>query len=327
MKIAVYGAGSTGCYLGAQLSLAGFDTSLICRARIKQRILDNGGITLTDYQGNHNKVMPGELITELNGQVFDLVFVTLKCHQLPTVVDDLLAITDEQSSLIFMQNGIGSLDAVKSALARRQIYTGITPFNVLQKDNAVFHKGTEGHFIFEQFSQADEIQQKLAKNGFDCEISADIKPVVFGKLLLNINNALNAIADVPIKEELQDRRLRKVLAAAQTEWLAVCRAMGVTLAQYTKVKPGLVPKLLRLPNWLFNRLAQQMLAIDPEARSSMWEDIQAGRKTEIDYINGAIVRLGEQYGVATPINHLICEKVRLLEAGERVSIENLLEVV
>jgi 2-dehydropantoate 2-reductase len=329
LKIAIFGAGSTGCYLAGELALAGLDVTLICRERIKDAILNAGGIHLTNYLGLDNLVMPRQLLTELKDETFDLVFVTVKCQQLEGVVAELLTMTHSQSSLVLMQNGLGSSDIVANALKQqhgsRQLLLGITPFNVLQKANAVFHKGTEGGFVFQDHSVLRPIYHALTAHGFSCELKADFETVIHGKLLLNLNNALNAIMDLPIKQQLSQRRTRILLAKAMKEWLAVCHAAGFTLGQFTKVKPQYLPIILSLPDFLFTRLAKAMLTIDDKARSSMWEDIQATRPTEIDYLNGAVVRLGQEYGVNTPVNAAIVEAIKLLEQGHKVSLAQLIQ--
>jgi 2-dehydropantoate 2-reductase len=83
-----------------------------------------------------------------------------------------------------------------------------------------------------------------------------------------------------------------------------------------RVGPTLLPRILRLPDWLFKRVAATMLRIDPEARSSMWEDLQAGRRTEIDYLNGAVVKLALASGRAAPANERIVELIRRAETGK-----------
>ncbi|WP_395374010.1 2-dehydropantoate 2-reductase [Marinicella sp. W31] len=325
MKIAVFGAGSTGCYLGAQLTMGGLDTTLICRDYIKDKILKNSGITITDYLGNRNLAMPQALITEIEKQQFDVVFVTLKCHHLPTAIEDIRRMTTPESHIIFMQNGIGSLSLIEQHLKDRKHALGITQFNVLQMDNAVFHKGTEGDFIVAANPATEVIQKHLNNSGFEMSLEKDMQPVVFGKLIMNLNNALNTIADMPIQQQLKNRRLRKILAAAMREWLAVCSAMQVELKQLAAVKPAVLPKILSLPNWLFNLVAKKMLDIDPLARSSMWEDIQAKRKTEIEYLNGAVVDLGKKHQIQTPINALITQQIKHLEQGQQVQLEDLFQ--
>ncbi|MBB1270931.1 2-dehydropantoate 2-reductase [Shewanella sp. SR44-3] len=329
LKIAIFGAGSTGCYLAGELALAGLDVSLICRPRIKDAIIAAGGIHLTDYQDLDKTVMPRQLLTELKDETFDLVFVTVKCHQLEGSVAQLLIMTHSQSCLVLMQNGLGSKDIVSNALKQqhgsRQLLLGITPFNVLQKANGVFHKGTEGGFVFQDHKVLRPIHQALTAHGFSCELNADFESVIHGKLLLNLNNALNAIVDLSIKQQLSQRSTRVLLAKAMKEWLNVCHAAGFKLGKLTKMKPQYLPFILSLPDFLFTHLAKAMLSIDDKARSSMWEDIQSKRPTEIDYLNGAVVDLGQKYGVNTPVNSAIVEAIKLLEQGHKVSLTQLLQ--
>ena len=86
MELAIFGAGSTGCYLGGLLQLCGHEVSLICRERIRCSILDAGGITLTDYQGQNEKVMPTALIKQMKDETCDEVYVTMKCEKNETVL-------------------------------------------------------------------------------------------------------------------------------------------------------------------------------------------------------------------------------------------------
>ena len=81
-----------------------------------------------------------------------------------------------------------------------------------------------------------------------------------------------------------------------------------------------MPAILSLPNWIFLRLAKAMLDIDPHARSSMWEDIKLGRKTEIAFLNGAIVKRAEKLGIDVPVNKKITALIHKIEKGETVSL-------
>jgi len=143
--------------------------------------------------------------------------------------------------------------------------------------------------------------------GLATMLPPDIRAVQWGKLLLNLNNPVNALSDLPLRQELLDRDCRRVFAALQTEALRVMARAGITPAQVTAVSPTLLPHVLRLPNWLFTRLAKRMLQIDATARSSMWDDLEAGRVTEIDALSGAVVRLAAQHGIAAPLNARMCE--------------------
>ena len=119
--------------------------------------------------------------------------------------------------------------------------------------------------------------------------------VLWGKLMLNLNNALNALSGVPLATQLADRRWRLILARQIAEALGVLKAAGIKPARIEGVPPGMIPRILRLPDWLFRRVARRMLAIDPEARSSMWEDLHRHRPTEIGYLQGAILALAQKH--------------------------------
>ncbi len=137
----------------------------------------------------------------------------------------------------------------------------------------------------------------------------------WAKLLLNLNNSVNALSGLPLKEQLSQRSFRRCAALAQEEALALLSRAGNRVARLTPIPPALIPKLLSVPDWLFARLANQMLAIDPLARSSMWEDLEAKRTTEVDWLNGEIVRLARSQGRAAPVNARLLALVRAAEAG------------
>jgi 2-dehydropantoate 2-reductase len=143
---------------------------------------------------------------------------------------------------------------------------------------------------------------------------ANMTEVLWGKLILNLNNALNALAGIPLAAELADRRWRLLLATQIDEALAVLKATGIRPGVVEGVPPWAAPRILRLPDWLFRLVARRMLAIDPQARSSMWEDLLRGRITEVDYLQGAILALAKRIGVATPMTERI---VRLIKEAEK----------
>jgi 2-dehydropantoate 2-reductase len=143
--------------------------------------------------------------------------------------------------------------------------------------------------------------------------------VQWGKLLLNLNNPVNALSDLPLRAQLKDREYRGVLAALQTEALAALKAADIRPVKVTTVSPRMLPHILRLPNWLFTRVAARMLRMDENARSSMWDDVQQGRVTEIDDLCGAVVRLATQYGAPAPLNAAMCKRMASHIAGQRVS--------
>jgi 2-dehydropantoate 2-reductase len=186
----------------------------------------------------------------------------------------------------------------------------MVPFNVARIGESRFHCGTQGTLAIENSVPAEEIARCLTQAQVPAEVTQDIQAVLWGKLAMNLNNAVNALSGLPLKAQLSQRDYRKVLAASVAEALAAMKAAGITPAKIGKVRPQIIPKVVGLPDWLFRLVAANMLKIDKEARSSMAEDLDAGREPEIDWLNGEIVRLGEQHGVATPVNARITELVK-----------------
>jgi 2-dehydropantoate 2-reductase len=139
-------------------------------------------------------------------------------------------------------------------------------------------------------------------------------PVQWAKLLLNLNNAINALSNRPLKEELSQHAYRLCLAMAQKEALALLKRAGIRPAKVTLLPASWIPRVLGVPDVLFERLGRTMLTIDPLARSSMSDDLAMGRTTEIDWINGEVVRLAQRLEQTAPVNERLL--VREAERSE-----------
>ena len=132
---------------------------------------------------------------------------------------------------------------------------------------------------------------------------------------LNLNNAINALAGLPLVEQLGQRSYRQVLAACQTELLQALNKANIKPVRLTPLPAWLIPWVLRLPNWLFKLIARRMLAIDPLARSSMWDDLERKRETEIDFLNQQVVDLAHSVGLKAPVNQDVVLLVKEAEAA------------
>jgi 2-dehydropantoate 2-reductase len=133
--------------------------------------------------------------------------------------------------------------------------------------------------------------------------------VQWGKLLLNLNNPVNALSGLPLKRQLLDRDLRCVMAALIEEALAALQAHGIEPAQLAALPPRRMPQGPRLATWLFRLLARNSLRIDAQARTSMAEDVARGRVTEIDAQCGEVVRLARAAGLRAPCNEWMLKRL------------------
>ncbi len=148
-------------------------------------------------------------------------------------------------------------------------------------DKGELYQSTSGPVIIDA-KAGKEILDLFSKVKFEFRGSENIKGEKWSKLLLNLNNSLNALAGIPIKAELENRSYRKILSKLMLETLMVCDAQGIELSKLTPVSPRLVPLVLTLPDILFKNVARKMVDIDPTAKSSMLVDIERGSITEID---------------------------------------------
>ncbi|QNE21240.1 2-dehydropantoate 2-reductase [Kribbella qitaiheensis] len=317
MRIAVYGAGGIGCYVGGRLAATGTPVTLIGRRRMGDELAEHG-LHLTDYLGAELSVRDVPFETEPAAVAdADLVLVTVKSAGTPTAADELAGALKPGAVVVSFQNGIRNGDILRERLPDQVVLSGMVPFNVLNRGGGAFHQGTSGGLDVQRHAALTPYVEGFATAGLPLTQHADILPVQWAKLLLNLNNPINALADVPLRDELSQRAFRRCLAAAQAETLALLTIEGIKPAQLMVIPPHRFPMLLRLPDFIYKRLASKTLAIDPLARTSMWEDLVAGRRTEIDYINGEVVRLAESLGREAPVNAKLVELIRAAEVGPR----------
>lgn len=317
--IAVFGAGSIGCYVGGRLAATGTRVRLIGRERMGAAIAANG-LRLTDYRGADLRLAPGAVDYRTDPQALagaDLVLVTVKAGDTAETAAILAEHAPKSALFISFQNGIGNEDVLRAALPGRVVLAGMVPFNVVQLPGATFKQASQGALDVERHATLAPFLPAFARAGLPVTQHADFRPVQWGKLLLNLNNAISGLSGLPLREELSQRAYRQCLAMAQREALAAMHAAGIRPAKLTAVPPAWVPPIISLPNWLFLRLASKMLEIDPSARSSMIDALDAGRRTDVDWLNGEIVRLAQKSGLAAPVNRRLVELVHETESGTR----------
>mgnify|MGYP001062212944 CR=1 FL=1 len=318
-EICVFGAGSIGCYLGGRLQAAGYRVRLIGRPRLAAEIARHG-LRLSDYRGADFQLPPERIrysTDPADATGADLVLVTVKSAATEQAARELAPVLKPSALVVSFQNGVGNAELLRRHLPAQTVLTGMVPFNVVQRGEGRFHQGSGGDLMAQPHARLAPFRAAFERAGLPLHERADIVEVQWAKLLLNLNNAINALSDLPLKTELSQRAYRRCLALAQGEALRLYAAAGIRPARITPLPPRLLPLVLSLPDGLFQRLARRMLAIDPLARSSTWEDLQAGRKTEIDWINGEIVRLAQRLGRAAPVNARLVALIREAENGQR----------
>ncbi|MEV6208467.1 2-dehydropantoate 2-reductase [Kitasatospora sp. NPDC051914] len=317
LRIAVLGAGSIGCHLGGLLAEVA-EVTLIGRPAAMEAVRADG-LTLTGGGRPTIRVPAGGLRAETDPAAAggaDLVLVTVKSAATAEAAASVAPHLGPATPLVSFQNGLHNPAAIREAVGpEHPVVAGMVPYNVLQKAPGVFHQGSGGALMIDDQPAGAALAEAARAAGLAVERRADMREVQYGKLLMNLNNAVNALSGLPLREELGQRAYRRCLALCQREALAAMRADGVRPARLGALPTALMPRLLALPDGVFRRLAAAALQVDAEARSSTWEDLQRGRRTEIDSLQGEVVAMAARHGLAAPANTRLIELVRQAEAA------------
>ncbi len=317
--VGVAGAGSIGCFVGGMVAAAGRRVALLARPRVIEEIEGNG-LRLTSFEGFEQNIASDQLTLSEDPSIFDdagVVLVTVKSADTPDIAQIIAKHAPSDAVIVSLQNGVGNVSMLRERLPGRRVLGGMVPFNVIALGEGRFHRATSGDIVIEQ--DAAGTAERLSVPGLKMRPTRDIAGVQWGKLLVNLNNALNALADLPLRRQLAQRSWRVLFADQMAEGLAAIRAEGIRPVSSTPVPVSWTPHLLRLPDILFNMILGQTMKIDPEARSSMWQDLQRGRRTEIDYLQGVITAIADRRGLEAPLSRRIVALIKSAEASGKGS--------
>jgi 2-dehydropantoate 2-reductase len=320
LRIGIVGAGAIGCFVGGKLVRAGgCEVVFVGRPRLRDEIAAHG-LTVQDLGGaaEHLPAAQIRFDTDLAAvAACDAILCCVKSGQTRETARALAAVIRPDAIVASLQNGIGNAEVLREELPGRTVLPGVVSFNVVPKPGAVFHQTTSGPLMFGAGDdpRARALTGALAAAGLEVEVRAELAPDQWTKLIVNLNNAISALSGAPTRELLLSPGYRKVIAAVVAEAVAVLRAAKIRPARLRGVPIGFMPAVMRLPTPLVRLVTGSQIKVDPQARSSMWEDLQRGRATEVEYLNGEIVRLAERAGVDAPLNRRIVSLVHEAEAA------------
>uniref|UniRef100_A0A0G4HKB3 2-dehydropantoate 2-reductase n=1 Tax=Chromera velia CCMP2878 TaxID=1169474 RepID=A0A0G4HKB3_9ALVE len=320
VKVCVVGAGNVGCYIGGRLVSGGHEVTLVGRRRLVEGVASRG-LRVTSFDNEevvHISVDSVRVVESIpRGEAFDAVFVTTKCAAVMSdgFLENLGESVSRETAIVMVQNGVRSLDFTREKLPSHRIVGSVFSCNVQEIEDFHFHRGMKGGLFCEE---------GLPENVFEALISSRLSverhpPAVFrsmmwGKFVVNMNNSVNALSGLPLRDQVSNPTLRKCVALCMEEAIRVAKAGGEAMKGLYLLPVDWFPSLFRLPNFIFLPIAGKLLAIDGKARSSMWDDLARGRPTEVEFLNGEVVRLGETLSVSTPVN---AEMLRLVREAEQ----------
>ncbi|VTU26562.1 2-dehydropantoate 2-reductase [Variovorax sp. PBL-E5] len=330
VDILVMGAGTIGCFVGGSLLAAGVRVAFIGRPRVLDALAERG-LTVSDLDGARHHV-PADRLLLADGVPAGLrpalVLLAVKSGATAEAAAELASVLPAGTLVVSLQNGISNAAIAAEAAPGLRVLPAMVPYNVAEIGPGAFHRGTVGRLAVQADPALAPWTAVFERAGVPLDQHADLRPIQWGKLLLNLNNPVNALSGLPLRDELLQRGYRRCLAALMDEALDALQRAGIEPAQLGAVPARRMPSILRLPTPLFKLVAARMLRIDAKARSSMADDLALGRRTEIDAFCGEVARLAEAHGGAAPRN---AKMVELLEAwperGERWPAPQLLSAM
>jgi 2-dehydropantoate 2-reductase len=318
LRVGVMGAGAIGCYVGGRLAqVPEVDVVLVGRSRLRHTVRTNG-LRLTDLDGRVHAVAPDALryeseVSELRG--CDIVLCCVKSGHTDEVATAMADVLDDDPIVVSMQNGVRNTEVLRAHLTSCLVLPGVVGFNVVDKGDGDFRHTTKGALMIERCREprAERLFEALRRSDFELATPGRMAPHQWTKLIVNLNNAVSALSGAPTRDLILNAGYRAVVAAVMGEGAEVVRAAGHDMARLRGLFVPWLPRLLGLPTPLVRLLSRAQLKADPEARSSMWQDLSRGRLTEVEFLNGEIVRVAAEADVAAPINTRIVEMIHDVE--------------
>jgi 2-dehydropantoate 2-reductase len=316
-KIAIHGAGSIGCWIGGCWAAAGLPVRFVGRQSVKEAIAENG-MTLTGSAGWRTRLAPEQVDFSVKPAALakaDIIALCVKSTATAEAAKEIAKHGRKGALVISFQNGVSNGELLRGMLGRNfEVVEGMVPFNVAYLGHGRWHKGTAGDLVAGDAPRTHALSEVLGDGPGRLRVTSDMAAVAWGKLLINLNNAVNALSGRTLLEELKERDYRRVLATSIIEALDVLKAAKIEPAKIGPVPPKLLPHVIAAPDFIFGYFLK-IQKIDAKARSSMYDDLRAGRRTEIDFLNGEVVKLATRMRLRAPVNEAIVSLIKQAEAG------------
>jgi 2-dehydropantoate 2-reductase len=309
MRICILGSGSLGSALGAVLAEAGLDVYLIDKWKEHVDAMNRHGLTVRE--GADERVVKVRAATDCRGiGPADLILVLVKSYDTQEAIQNAGPILGDRTLVLSLQNGLGNEDTLAAVVGKEHVPGGRTyAGGVLLGPGRVIvgRKGKQtviGELDGITTERVRQVSRVFNQAGLETIISSNIVGIMWDKLLLNAaTGALSGITRLPYGELYEIPEIVASGFAAVEEGMAVARAAGVKLSITD-------PKEI----WLKARAG-----LPVEFKTSMLQDVERGSRTEIDYINGSIVRFGEKYQVPTSVNRVLVAGIKGIERHSAIS--------
>ena len=293
MRIAIIGAGGVGGYFGARLQAAGAEVSFVARGAHLQA-LQRSGLRIDSPKGDLALAQVKATDDPAVIGVVDVVLITVKMYDLESAVQSIRPLVGPDTAVITLQNGVEAVDIVARHIARPNVVGGVAYISaVISEPGVIKHTAMES-LIFGELDgrRSDRLvrfEDACRRAGFSAKLSEDIQRDLWAKFArLSVFSGMTAVTRSTMGVLRSDPELYAMLKAACEETIRVGQAHGVSL-----------------PETVMSEIVAMVEGLPFQAKASMLEDLERGKRLELPWLSGGVVRLGEAVGVDTPIHRFI----------------------
>ena len=298
MKIAVIGAGGVGGYFGGRLAAAGEDVHFVARGA-HLHAMDTTGLRIQSPKGDAHIARIHATDDPRSIGPVDVVMFTVKMYDVDTAAVLLPPLLGQHTAVITFQNGVEVIDMLARHIPRKHVVGGVAYVAaVISEPGVIKHTALEtlifGELDAKKSDRLTRFAEAGTRAGFKARVSEAIEVDLWSKFTrLTVFSGFTTLTRSPLGVVRDEPELIAMMQAAIEEGIRVGRARGVPL-----------------PEPLQTEIMQMLTTMPPESKSSMLEDLERGKRLELPWLSGAIVRLGKEVGLPTPIHHFIATALK-----------------
>jgi len=308
MKIVILGSGAMGCLIAAFLSKSKEELWLLTKSEEAAAKINSSGICVEGVSGSWQvKIKSTANIKDI--EKCDLIIICVKSFNTKQAVEQIKPLLGEDTKILTLQNGMGNIEIISEIAGEQNVIAGVTNQGAtLIATGKIRHAG-RGETIIGTVGGKTPVEMRAIREifnkvGLETKMSRDIKSLIWSKLIINVGiNALTAINRLPNGKLTEFEGTRRILRDAVTE--------ATRIAKRKRIKLIFDDPLAKV---------EAVCEATGDNQSSMLQDILRKKRTEIDFINGVIVRLGQELGINVPTNKFLLDLIKTIEASYKSSV-------
>lgn len=316
MKIVIVGPGAMGCLFAACLSKSVSalkqekqDIWILDKNKERAQKIVKNGITVEGAGGKWSVKVKATCDLKEIGKA-DLVIITTKSYDTKSAIISVKSLIKDDCAVLTLQNGIGNVEIISEIIGAQNCIAGVTNLGATLIDETHIKHAGNGETIIGKIDGSIPVVMRTIRELFnkaklETRISRDIKSILWSKLIINIGiNALSAITRLHNGKLIEYEGTKRIMRDAVTE--------AVKISKRKRIKLAYDDPLAKV---------EAVCEATAENISSMLQDILRKKRTEIDFINGVILRLGKELGIAVPVNTILVDLIKTIEASHNFALE------